>query len=129
MSGDYNRVVGSISPKSSLNASISSEVELSATINGIIKTIIEDNYNNLKNLPSINNIVIKGNLELNELGISEVIFKEYSTQFPNIGSNKNIYIAEKENKTYRWDENNLKYYIIGSDYNDIKVINGGNANG
>lgn len=47
--------------------------------------------------------------------------------FPITGSANTIYIDTTSNKTYRWDDVNLKYYVIGSDYNDIKTINGGSA--
>lgn len=41
---------------------------------------------------------------------------------PSIGDSKVTYIVKGENKTYRWDDVNLKYFCIGSDYNDIEVI-------
>lgn len=44
--------------------------------------------------------------------------------FPLTGDSKTIYIATNENKTYRWDDTDLKYYCIGSNYNDIDVIDG-----
>lgn len=48
---------------------------------------------------------------------------------PNVGSSSKIYIVEDENATYRWDENTVKYYCIGRNYEDIKIISGGNAAG
>lgn len=48
-------------------------------------------------------------------------------EFPNIGSAVYLYIDTSENKIYRWDNELKKYYCTGSDYNDITVINGGNA--
>lgn len=47
--------------------------------------------------------------------------------FPSVGNEKVLYIDKKANKTYRWDDSDLKYYVIGSDYNDIKIINGGSS--
>lgn len=47
--------------------------------------------------------------------------------FPNVGKTGNLYIDTSQNKTYRWDDNDLKYYCVGSDYNDIKVISCGDA--
>lgn len=47
--------------------------------------------------------------------------------FPNIGVTHTIYVDLNANKLYRWDENNLTYYIVGSDYNDIDIINGGTS--
>ena len=49
-------------------------------------------------------------------------------EFPNIGSSNLLYVDVTENKTYRWDGDMLAYICVGSDYNDIKVINGGKAN-
>ena len=31
------------------------------------------------------------------------------------------------NKIYRWDTTDMKYFCIGSNYDDIEVINGGSA--
>ena len=42
--------------------------------------------------------------------------------FPNVGKPGNIYIDTLANKSYRWDDTDLKYYCIGSDYNDINLI-------
>lgn len=42
--------------------------------------------------------------------------------FPSVGKPGNVYIDTLANKTYRWDDENLKYYCIGSDYNDINLI-------
>lgn len=57
-----------------------------------------------------------------------MITKNSKYEFPTIGSNKCLYISASENKAYRFDETQLKYYVVGSDYEDIKIINGGNAN-
>ena len=58
----------------------------------------------------------------------EVLFKSSTTQeFPPVGNELCLYIAENENKLYRWDDTTIKYYCVGSDYNDIKIINGGGA--
>lgn len=56
-----------------------------------------------------------------------VITKETIYDFPAVGDAQCIYIAKGENKTYRFDSTALKYYCIGSDYNDIKTINGGSS--
>lgn len=62
-----------------------------------------------------------------ELNESPVVTKDTKYAFPNIGSASKIYVATAENKTYRWNDDDLKYYCIGSDYNDINIINGGGA--
>lgn len=50
-----------------------------------------------------------------------------SLQFPTIGKEGSIYIDTQTNKSYRWDDTNIKYYCIGSDYEDIQIINCGGA--
>ena len=45
-------------------------------------------------------------------------------EFPSIGKPNMIYVAKDENKTYRFNEDSLTYYCIGSDYNEIEVIQG-----
>lgn len=50
-------------------------------------------------------------------------------EFPNIGDTGVFYIDVGANKIYRWDPDNLKYYCVGSDYEQIECISGGNANG
>lgn len=44
--------------------------------------------------------------------------------FPIVGDSTALYIASEENKTYRWDADNLKYFCIGSDWENIDVIDG-----
>ena len=46
-----------------------------------------------------------------------------SLQFPTIGKKNTIYIDVSSDKTYRWDDNDLKYYPL-NDYENIKIIDG-----
>jgi len=46
---------------------------------------------------------------------------------PAVGSESCIYVVKNLNKSYRWDDTTNSYYCIGSDYNDISIINGGTA--
>ena len=55
-----------------------------------------------------------------------VSVKSYGA-LPNIGSVGIVYIVEDENAVYRWDRDELKYYSIGRDYEEIQIIFGGNA--
>lgn len=58
----------------------------------------------------------------------ETVMKAETIQdFPVMGNETCLYIAKKENKLYRWDDESIRYYCVGSDYNDIEIINGGNA--
>lgn len=49
------------------------------------------------------------------------------SQLPAVGSESCLYVVKNLNKTYRWDDTDNRYYCIGSDYNDINVIDGGTA--
>lgn len=56
-----------------------------------------------------------------------VITKDTIYNFPAIGDENCIYIDTTENKTYRWSDSSMKFFCIGSDYNDIRTINGGSS--
>lgn len=47
--------------------------------------------------------------------------------FPSVGNKNKIYIDKSTNSIYRWDDEAVKYYCVGSDYNSIEVINGGDS--
>ena len=63
-------------------------------------------------------------VELNE---SPIVTKDTIYSFPTIGDAYHIYVATKTNRTYRWDDENTKYYCVGSNYDEINVINCGNS--
>lgn len=44
--------------------------------------------------------------------------------FPTTGDKNTIYIETETNKAYRWDDENIRFYCIGSDYNQIDIIDG-----
>lgn len=44
--------------------------------------------------------------------------------FPAIGEKNAIYIDEGANRTYVWDSDSLIYVCVGSDYEEIKYIDG-----
>lgn len=58
---------------------------------------------------------------------SEVVTAESYLKFPLVGKANSVYIDKSTNRIYRWDDDNIKYYCIGADYNNIKVIRGGDA--
>lgn len=60
---------------------------------------------------------------INESSDFEIITANSYLNFPIVGSKDKLYIDKTNNKTYRYDEDNLKYFIIGSDYEDIDLIN------
>ncbi len=64
------------------------------------------------------------------IGESNDTVLEYtsSLQFPTVGKINTIYIDMNGNKIYRWDDDNTKYYCIGSNYEEINLINCGDSN-
>ena len=67
---------------------------------------------------------IVGNVEkADNIYVKETEFNN-RYEFPSIGKDNIIYVAKDENKTYRFNEDSLTYYCIGSDYNEIEVIQG-----
>ena len=67
---------------------------------------------------------ISGNVDKAEnIYVKEIEFNN-RYEFPSIGKENMIYVAKDENKTYRFNEDSLTYYCIGSDYNEIEVIQG-----
>lgn len=60
-----------------------------------------------------------------ETSVAECVVQEDSfLKFPATGNENSVYIDTSTNKSYRWDDATLKYYVTGSDYNDIEIING-----
>lgn len=91
----------------------------------------DGDYNRLTNKPSINGhelIGDKNSSQLNLLGElhSYVSYLEFPV-IPNSGWEKDIFLDTTNNKIYRWDTTDMKYFCIGSNYDDIEVINGGSA--
>lgn len=123
------KLIGNLSAVTDFHSSLNSYKPLSATLNAFSETLFVDDYDKLNNKPSINGVELINNLTSSDLNITDVIVKTTYLEFPNIGRENNIYIDSTENTTYRWNAIDNKYYIIGSNYRDIKIIDGGNANG
>ena len=47
---------------------------------------------------------------------------------PSLGNTGTVYFITDENAIYRWDEDGLRYVCVGRNYEEIKIINGGDAN-
>lgn len=62
-----------------------------------------------------------------ESGTGQTIQVDNRAELPNRGSSDSVYFVKDENATYRWDEENSKYFCVGRDYTEIKVICGGKA--
>lgn len=66
---------------------------------------------------------------LEESSEKEVVNANTHFDFPSIGSVDCIYKAYKEKKTYQWNGELLKYEPLDESEFDVKLINGGNADG
>lgn len=66
-----------------------------------------------------------------EITVVSAQIEEYDSfqDFPDPGKAGHLYIDREANKIYRWNATLERYLCIGSDYNDIEVIDGGNAFG
>ena len=64
-------------------------------------------------------------VSIDKSGISGSVFTATSLyEFPSVGNSTFLYVDQSKNKIYRWDPDNLKYYVVGSDYDDIEVVDG-----
>ena len=45
-------------------------------------------------------------------------------EFPNVGTEKMLYVAKDEHKIYLFNLSTLNYEIVGSDYTEIEIIQG-----
>lgn len=60
---------------------------------------------------------------------TELVFEDSYLRFPNVGNQNNLYIDTNDEVIYRWDNKSHKYYNISYNYNNLKKIIGGTANG
>lgn len=67
---------------------------------------------------------VRGNVGKAETVIAKEVSFNTRFEFPSIGESEIMYVATDENKMYRFDENSLTYYCVGSDYNEIEIIQG-----
>lgn len=56
-----------------------------------------------------------------------VVEKQNYLVFPPVGEPNLIYIDTENNSVYRWDGNEMKYFCIGKNYENIDVISGGSS--
>ena len=100
--------------------------------NGIYMLINADSYNKIDSWRKIADIrdIDALNAKIESIvpgGGTGVVNVNTRAELPNIGVENCIYIVKEENATYRWDDTNLKYFCVGRDYQEIQIINGGNA--
>ena len=106
--------------------------DLDASLNGLYILINADNYTSddawrkvadIRDIDALNERID----QITGGGGGGAVQVEALANLPNVGSENTVYFVKNENATYRWDEAGLKYYCTGRDYQEIKVINGGNA--
>lgn len=106
--------------------------DLDASLNGLYILIDADNYTSDDSWRKVADIrdIDALNERIDQItggGGGGAVQVEALANLPNVGSENTVYFVKNENATYRWDEAGLKYYCTGRDYQEIKVINGGNA--
>lgn len=69
-------------------------------------------------------IELEKSIDAIEKNKPNLIKKKSVYDFPNVGDENCIYIATSENKTYHFDSKQNHYIVIGSDYNEIDIIDG-----
>lgn len=69
-------------------------------------------------------IELEKSIDTIEKNKPNLVKKKSVYDFPNVGDENCIYIAIDENKTYHFDSNQNHYVVVGSDYNDIDIIDG-----
>lgn len=67
-------------------------------------------------------VTLNGSVEKAETTIVKELEFNNRFEFPNIGKSDITYIAIDENKVYRFDAQTSTYKCIGSDYNEVEVI-------
>lgn len=78
-------------------------------------------------LNPISNLNGSLNYDAVDLGSASVLQFDTYWLFPNNGKVNILYIDRSENTSYRWDQEHFKYYIVGNNYHDIQVIQGGDS--
>ena len=67
---------------------------------------------------------MSGNLQMaDRVYVKEVEFNN-RFEFPSIGNVNMLYVAKDEHKIYIFDTDTLNYVVVGSDYAEIKMIQG-----
>lgn len=83
------------------------------------------------NIKTINgeSILGSGNISISGgSGDAHVVQVATKSELPNIGKDKNtVYFVRDEQATYMFDEESLTYVCVGTNYHNIKCINGGTA--
>lgn len=105
------------------NSSFAAIQNRSITINGVTKTFDENGelvfYSDELNLSTSPDGTTTSSKQIHKY--------ETMHAFPNRGQNEHLYIAEAENAIYQWVEDSLVYVCVGKNYEEVTVINGGNA--
>ena len=70
--------------------------------------------------------------QLTYIGSNDIAFVTEYNSLPSVGEQNRLYSVSKDKALYQWNITEQKYEMVGSngsfDPNEIKLINGGNAN-
>lgn len=61
--------------------------------------------------------------QIQDIGESVMQYDTY-LNFPSVGSENVIYIDTTASEVYRWNEDDLHYYAISTNYNNIEIVDG-----
>lgn len=105
-----------------LESDIQEENEIDSSIEGLTEVSIQYSGENTDNIEMIVNNQ-KGTISAN------IVATQYKSklEFPNVGSERLIYVDLSENSLWRFDKEKLIYICVGRDYSELDTINGGNA--
>lgn len=114
---EYN----ALQSETSAQASAISAAESAAEAQRIKDSIDLSNYYNKDETDALLSILQR---EIDDIADVEQEY-ESSIYFPKVGKAGVLYIDKEHNSIHRWSEEDLKYYCIGRDYEEIQIINGG----
>lgn len=88
------------------------------SINGTVR-VVGNVYGSIQNKE-----ILKGNVSKAETVYVKELHFASRLCFPSIGKDNIIYVAKDEHKMYMFNSTTLTYEVIGSDYNEIEIIQG-----
>lgn len=95
--------------------------------NGMIVAVAEDaSVYVLKDRTKLTDLT-EGWVKLGSRADTATYFANSTSELPNIGQTETLYIILDKNILMYWDFELLKYIRIGTDWRDVEIIEGGNA--
>lgn len=88
------------------------------SINGTVRAV-GNVYGSIQNKE-----ILKGNVSKAETVYVKELHFSSRFCFPSIGKENMIYVAKDEHKMYIFNTETLAYEVVGSNYNEIEIIQG-----